>query len=323
GVIPAGFAPISTTFVSTTHGWFLGAGKCGGVACRALLVTRDAGRTFTAVSVPPTAVGQVRFANGSDGWAYGDATGGAQGLWRTDDGARHWHRVDARPVQSLAVDGPTVWVVVFTSTGSGAELDVGSVANDRLVLVTEVARRGGYVTAAQGSAFVDGVLGQGPYPGGLTVVDHSGVHQRSAPPCPGGDNLGTSEFELAPVDAPHLVAVCWGQPAAGTQRKSAFTSDDAGNNWTRRPDPPVDGYTGHFLEGSIAATSRATFISGGRSAVLRKIGNGPWRAVLDDGGTGDGFIYVGMTDDLHGVALNAQGAWLTADGGDTWRKLRF
>jgi hypothetical protein len=42
---------------------------------------------------------------------------------------------------------------------------------------------------------------------------------------------------------------------------------------------------------------------------------------LDEDGTG--FSFIGMTDDLHGVALGQRIGWMTADGGDTWRRLQF
>ncbi|MDP9168387.1 MAG: hypothetical protein M3O32_20340 [Actinomycetota bacterium] len=275
------------------------------------------------MAVPPAAVGQVRFANASDGWAFDPerSDGAYTGLWATHDGGRHWRQVETRPVPSVAISGGTVWAIIGNVDGSTPTLHRSTFTEAQFHALYMVPDRSAYVVATGKSAFAVGVQAAGPVGSSLTVVDAAGAHQRTVPPCPGRDS-GTSDFELAAVTEQRLVAVCSEQAGTGTQPKSAFTSPDAGRTWTRRGDPPLGGYTG-FFAGSIAATSRATFISGVRSPVYRQLGNRPWRSVLNDGGSGDGFIYVGMTDDLHGVALNAQGAWLTLDGGDSWRKLSF
>jgi hypothetical protein len=98
---PAGFEPVSASFVSARTGFVLGARDCAKLPCRARLEkTTNGGRTWTAVHAPAVplvsewtigstqpGVTTVRFADSRDGWVYEPA------LWATHDGGRHWQRI--------------------------------------------------------------------------------------------------------------------------------------------------------------------------------------------------------------------------------------
>jgi hypothetical protein len=88
-----GFVPLSFTAVSATDWWVLGSVPCRSRDCPAI-VTTDGGATFQPRPAPggpfgrgldlPAAARSIRFADSSDGWAFGPA------LYATHDGGRHW-----------------------------------------------------------------------------------------------------------------------------------------------------------------------------------------------------------------------------------------
>jgi hypothetical protein len=90
----SGFVPSSFTAVSASHWWLLGSLPCGFRDCPAIVSTTDGGATFQSRPAPggpfgpglkmPPAAGSIRFADSSDGWAFGPA------LYATHDGGRHW-----------------------------------------------------------------------------------------------------------------------------------------------------------------------------------------------------------------------------------------
>jgi hypothetical protein len=317
----SGFEPTSVSFVSTRTGWFLGTATCGQQRCAALLQTRDAGRTFVRRTAPPVHVAQVRFADLDQGWAFGNknsSTMGDPGLWRTHDGGRTWRRVLDTPVPSLEVGGGQVWAVELDGGGTAPRLFRGSLTGDGLRFAAGIPNRSATVTVGHGTAYVVAEQGAGPIPTRLVVVSRSST--RAYPnPCA---SKYTWNLQVAVGASKHLVAICSGEPAAGSQMKKSFASVDDGRTWTARPDPPWDGYIGPSLTGGVAATSTRTFMTGSRNGINVEIGSDRWRRVLlDDDGTG--FSFIGFTDDTHGVALGEHGAWMTDSAGEHWRRLRF
>lgn len=314
---PPGFRPLSATFVSMRTGWFLGADGCETAACTRLLVTRDGGRTFAELAAPPR-VGQVRFANLRDGWGFGGGLSQEAGLWRTTDGGRHWHQVlRGRAVTSLDVSRGVAWAIVLGPDGTGPQLFRGSTRDDRLLHVTDLPNRSGYVVASHGVAYAVGQHGASPLAPSLTLVDGSGPHRRRLPPCP----PDSFDVVLTASSATALDAVCPSEPSAGQQPKTAFVSEDGAQTWRRLPDPPSSGYTAD--PGQLAATSDALLLTGDRNGVVRERGTGRWQLVLAAPDDDTGFFFVGMTDDEHGVVLGLHEAWRTSDGGDHWRQLAF
>jgi len=314
---PQGFRPLSTSFISVRSGWFLG--TCGSGVCRELWKTTDGGRSFTRLTAPPAPTTEIRFADAREGWAFTSRTDvPAPGLWRTHDGGRHWRRVVRdRAVISLEAARGEVWMVMLMPDGLGPQVMRGSTTGDRLTKVMDVPNRSGFLVLSGDTAYVVGVQGAGPIAPSITAVDSTGAHARHAPPCTGQADRA---FDLAAAARRELVAVCFGEPSAGAQRKSASRSVDGGLTWRPVPDPPVAGYTSG--PGQLAAFGDLTLLTGSRSDVERERDGGPWRSVLTTQ-DGAGFTYVGLTDARHGVALSWTTAWLTSDGGTSWRALRF
>lgn len=127
GAPPKGFVPISVTAIDDNTYWVLGHAPCKNGTCTALAKTTDAGKTFTEVGAPPSAlvpdnpgnkdvfgadtISDVRFVDGNDGWAYGGA------LWETTDGGQHWVPVAIDgPVEQFAVASKHAWAIVLDAT---------------------------------------------------------------------------------------------------------------------------------------------------------------------------------------------------------------
>jgi len=83
--IPSGFQPAAISAISESDFWVLGSSGCGATACPSeILHTTDRGVTFQRIPAPASvflagspsgsgkpAVGALRFADPSDGWAFG------------------------------------------------------------------------------------------------------------------------------------------------------------------------------------------------------------------------------------------------------------
>jgi len=136
---PANFQPTSVTFVGNGRGGVIGAvigqagspGRCATKYCTSLAGTADYGQTWSGVSAPvapgatsPSGVSQLRFANLSDGWAYGPA------LYETSRGGWPWKRedigsqsvldVEAAPADTANGAPARAFAVFGTCPGSGA-----------------------------------------------------------------------------------------------------------------------------------------------------------------------------------------------------------
>lgn len=305
---------VSATFVSARTGWLLvDGGSCGGAACRRrLLRTDDGGRTFTRLPLPPAPVTQVRFGSDDDGWAFGqDVPSPGNGLWRTIDGGRHWELVLPHPVTSLEVTGGVAWAVVLSDDETTPALWRARATGNAWQQVRPIPNRSA-VLAASDRVYVLAVQGAGPIPPSVVVASASGTGLREAPPCPEGQ-----QPDLLAAGRGRVAVACAGDPSAGAQRKTLWTSSDGARTWRQEPEPPVSGY---LLGGSLGLTDRAVFLTGARNAVQRLDPDGRWRPVLRDDRDA-GFTFVGFVDDRHGVALSPAGTWHTTDGGTTWTRL--
>jgi photosystem II stability/assembly factor-like uncharacterized protein len=139
-----------------------------------------------------------------------------------------------------------------------------------------------------------------------------------------------------------LLAVCAGEPGAGSQEKSAVRSTNGGVTWTTELSCPVPG--GGVLPatcgspepdfgylGSLdAVTGDQAYMVGGRSSLLvTEDAGAQWLVVQPPiGGTDDGTWQVIFFSDLDGVVLGVDGnndeattIWHTTDGGITWRSV--
>jgi hypothetical protein len=354
--VPPNFQPTSVTFVGTHIGAVIGQagtpGHCATAYCTSLAGTSDYGSTWYGVSAPltgppdgPAGVGQIRFLNTSDGWAFGPQ------LWVTHNGGATWTQEDTggMRVTDLETAGDRAFALFAACTGSGT--DYGAMCT-AFSLYTSVAGsdrwqpvsgpvsglrlpQAGSAQAASASLVLaggpsggrgyllapSGELLSGPLSGGAWAV--AGEQAPCLPGTPGPDGQPTGA--LLAADSSALVLVCASATDAATdsQTKSVSASPN-GVTWSSpRSALPSGIATSVAVQGQgslvVLATDNGIYLSAD--------GGGNWQlAQASPGGAAAGergFSYVGMTSPLDGVALPADphlhAVFITTDGGRTWR----
>jgi len=319
------------TFVSPTEGWVLGTAPCSSAPCTSILRTLDAGETWQGIAAPRTAlsegvsqnpgsgVNQLRFANASDGWAFGPD------LWATHDGGSTWQAVSLPGVPAgstvMALEASAVTVTAVVTDGDGnIRIETSPVGQDAWAL-SPVS-----VPIGAGPVPVPQLVLQGSS-GWMVEVDRTviggarltnGQWQRWSPPCLNGGG----PMELAASSPLALVADCslgiWTGTPVGTH---LFVSQDGGTTFAEAPATiPGDG-------GAIASPSPSVAVVGSTDLVATFDGGQTWSTVYS-GGSGSGFDLVGFTTPEQGVAIRGtagEGSTLliTRDGGHSWSAVSF
>ena len=348
------FQPTSITFVSSRLGAVIGqgqpAGPCTGQpTCTSLAGTDDYGKNWFGVSAPPagspdgaSGVSQLRFLNEDQGFAFGPA------LWVTGDGGASWAQVGlpsgVRVTDLETVDGQ---VLAVWARCQGVGTDFAADCN-RFTLETAAAGSAGQLSAWRpvpgatalhaGSSRASAVLtlsaGATTDPssgtvflltpdgkvlaGGLTGQRLSTAGRVPAGCLPGPPQPGTGTPSLAQLtyQSGSLYLLCSGQGDM-----VLHVSADGGRSWPQRPAMPQ-----HGTATSLAAGGSGLVIVATTEGLVESTDDGQtWRLAVSPGrgGPGSGFSWVGMTDQLQGVALPADTSrhevWITRDGGQSWR----
>jgi hypothetical protein len=353
--VPPNFQPTSVTFVSTRTGWVIGQagspGHCATQYCTSMARTTDAGRTWSGVHAPlagapdgATGVGQLRFLNLSDGWAFGP------GLFVTHTGGETWTPVNTHGlrVTSLETVGDRVYALWASCTGTGAAYAGNCSA---FTLYSASAAGGGWApvgaattglaSGARGQAASlaltgsrgyllapDGTLYAGPVDGSAAWRKAGTVpgacHTGGTGPGATGPGAQPGEALLGAVDATSLILGCLipdsrNNPAAPVEQKLVYSSPNGGMSWIPMGTAPAQG-----IAASLAASPSASVIlATDRGIELLPRGETAWRAAtLTQAAPAGGFSYVGMTSVKQGIALPADPSagtvWFTYDGGHTW-----
>jgi len=352
-LVPVNFQPSSVTFVSKRTGWVIGQagspGHCATQYCTSVATTTDAGRTWSGVPAPlagapdgATGVGQIRFLNLSDGWAFGP------GLFVTHTGGETWTPVNTHGlrVTSLETVGDRVYALWASCTGTGPAYasncsaftlysasaagggwaPVGAattgLASGALGQAASLALTGsrGYLLAPDGTLYAGPVDGSaawekaGSLPGacraggtgtGGTGTGGTGTGGTGT----GGTGTGAQPGEalLGAVDATDLILGCLipesqNDPAAPVEQKLVYSSPNGGMSWIRMGTAPA-----HGIAASLAASPSASVIlATDRGIELLPRGETAWRAAtLTRAAPAGGFGYVGMTSVEQGIALPA------------------
>ncbi len=349
--VPPNFQPTSVTFVGTHIGAVIGQagtpGHCATAYCTSLAGTSDYGSTWYGVSAPltgppdgPAGVGQIRFLNTSDGWAFGPQ------LWVTHDGGATWTQEDTggMRVTDLETAGDRAFALFAACTGSGAGYGARCTA---FSLYTSLAGsdhwepvsgpvsglglpQAGSARAASASLVLtedrgyllapSGELLSGPLTGGAWTEASDQVPCLPGAPGPDGQPAGA----LLAADAGTLVLVCASatDTATDSQTRSVTQSTDNGVTWST---PQPAGSTG--IAASVASQGSTVLIATSAGIYLSADSGGSWAlAQASPAGAAAGqrgFSYVGMTSSLNGVALPADAGlhevFITTDGGRTWQ----
>jgi hypothetical protein len=359
--VPRNFQPTSVTFVSLSTGAVIGQagtpGRCGPPVpadCTSLAGTSDYGSTWYGVSAPVTGapdgshgVGQLRFLNAHDGWAFGPE------LWVTHDSGPHWtqEQTYGMRVTDLETAGDRAFAIFARCTGTGASYAATcssfslysspaesdqwkrvpvSVSPGGPMLPAAAPPRSASLVLSGGTGYLlapSGELLSGPLTGGAWTVTSAPVVSRHVSclpgaPGPSGQPTGT----LLAASGNELVLLCTSATSAAgdTQAKLVVESKDGGAHWSAVGTAPGAGIaTSIAFQGQDNLVVLATDVGIYQSTN----GGGSWHLTQpgpSGAATGEaGFSYVGMTSPAQGVALPADAGlhevFITTDGGSSWR----
>jgi hypothetical protein len=355
--VPPNFQPSSLTAVSSKTIFTIGQagtpGRCATIYCTSMARTQDAGATWTGLPAPltgspdgATGVGQVRFLEGINGWAFGPE------LWSTHDGGERWKQIGTSGQRVIDVEtvGERAFAIEATCTGTGADYatqctsftlySTPAKADDwtkvggsttRLTASSNIgsgntgtsstgtssgSTSGGAATAgtSAGSAalILTGSRGYLLAPDGTLYsgpVNGKGEWQgRDQIPCSPGQAQGDGEPSGALLGALTPTSLI----LTCTQSRAVYVSTDSGKSWQQTSTTPEG-----ISATSIAASQAATVILAASQGIeVLPTGTTTWRAATLTSTTGSasgsgpagGFSYVGMTNGLDGMALPANPA---------------
>jgi hypothetical protein len=351
--VPSNFQPTSVTFISQDTGAVIGQagtpGHCGPPnpsICTSLAGTSTYGTTWYGVSAPVTGapdgssgVGQLRFLNYRDGWAFGPE------LWVTHDGGAHWSQEQTygMRVTDLETSDGQAFAIFASCTGAGADyaahcssfslysspaesdswqrVPVAGTGLHRPGSASLVISGGsGYLLAPSGELLSGPLTGAGWSVASPPVVSR---HVRCLPgaPAAGGQPTGT----LLAGGPAELVLVCTSATsrAGDSQAKLLVESKDGGAHWSAVSAAPRAG-----IATSLAIVAQVNLVVLATDAGIYRStnGGGSWQLTQPaPGGAAAGqagFSYVGMTSATKGVALPADASlhevYVTTDGGGSW-----
>ncbi len=349
--VPQNFQPASITAVSTTTVFTIGQagapGQCATQYCTSVARTQDGGQTWTGLPAPltgapdgATGVGQIRFLEGINGWAFGPE------LWATHDGGKKWTQVGTNGQRVIDVEtvGRRAFAIEGDCTGGGQDFASNCTA---FTLYTTPAKADAWTEVgaattglskqgAPGAASLsltgtrgyllapDGTMFAGPVDGSASWQQVSRI------PCATGQAQADGEPQGALLDAASakdLVLACTANTNAGTQAKTLYLSSDYGRSWHQKwPAAPTDGIATSITD-SLGNDTITLATSTGIDVLNTAVG--VWQSASlagTDAGPSGGFSFVGMTTALRGMALPADPAhgtvWFTTDGGLSWNPSR-
>jgi hypothetical protein len=323
--VPSGFQPIALSAISERDFWVLGSSGCATATCRSeILHTTDGGLTFERIPAPasvflagsPSGGGQatvsaLRFANPSDGWAFGPGP-----AWSTHDGGAHWGELDFNWTFLQIEPGANgyVYAVVeicgLQGPASGCPyLVMRSRANPEAwsTISPPGSPSGRPVIGIHGDTVWVMYFGASP---GIEWTSHDdGEHWiRGAMPC---------EPDLGGAFDPVSTTVVWAFCATG-MAGGPFVSANGGASYVA-----AGGIGGLFWNGAMVAalSSRYAFVGAGNSALQVTTNAGQSYVSMPQFSDA---LWAGFTDSLVGYVItvdqtaNTSKLWRTIDGGASW-----
>jgi photosystem II stability/assembly factor-like uncharacterized protein len=327
---PAAFGPVGATFITRSVGWMLGVTLTGRQHLE-LFRTEDGGRHWAALATPPApwqwqsniarpdGVSGVTFADARDGWMFGP------GLWATHDGGRSWHRLTVNGGQADSVQAAGGQVLaVFTSCRAACQSGRPRFAvyhspagRDDWRPVNRASGLGaGQLALAGLTGYALGRPGYGELGSLVGTADLQGHWQHRPLPC--AHNFLPA---IVAASAAGVVVGCEWPPGEHPVPVRLYRSANGGLSWHALIALSLeDGI------GTLTITPAGVIIAGGmyNGMTISRDGGRSWHWVRSvdrtDAVGGGGLIEVTMFGNRVGVALvQMERAWLTRDGGRTWR----
>ena len=301
GPVPAAFQPQSFTAISEFTWWLLGTAPCGGHSCAAIVQTTDGGPHFTRIPAPPTGqVTNLRFADGSNGYAYG------QQLWSTHNDGASWTQLHlGTAIDDLAIADGYAYAIAF-SHGRG-RLMRSPVSRDAWTALPRVR-----------AGLLSGLWVQGPTVfiqsgSHLLVSNDQGTHFRRVG---GVRHAGDCSYDGG-------LQALWALCSTGMAPDEVLLSSDGGNTFraaAQVPDGPINSFGA--ADGTIAVAS-------GQGPLFRTTNGGAtWTRVSAPSAA---WTYIGFSDPTHGVALGNFGTgghqqnrlYYTINGGQSYHLVQI
>jgi len=290
----------------------------------------------TASSATTANVSRIRFADPSNGWAYGP------GLWATHDGARSWHQVPiaGRVISLEAAAGQADLVASPCQPGTpcpGIALLQSPAGSDSFVPVARQSTAGRDIGALAlhppaGFAALGATAASSGLGGPTTVQATADTHTWRPFPDPCRVTQQLSLSSVAAADARTLFTLCSGEGAAGSTAKQVVATTDGRSAVVGAPSRVGDG-------GQLAAATSSTLLLAASSAAswLERSTDGGrhWATVTQYNDGGAGFVDLGFTTASQGVVIHGKPETATTqpgqvdellatrDAGSTWHHVTF
>jgi photosystem II stability/assembly factor-like uncharacterized protein len=322
------------TFVSASEGWVLGTAPCAVAPCTSIVRTTDGGASWTGIPAPPVplasngpaglspGLSHLRFASPLDGFAFGSQ------LWATRDGGATWRHVWLPgSISDLETSAGVVYAAV--------------IGQDRTVTI--------YRSLASGGPWapVPGLPASVPDPDDTQAVSLGRItlHGTAAWIILGG-RLYATQTGLSWVQEPltctppyamastaaystqQLTLLCAGDPAAGSEGRTVYSSGDGGASFTLMSASAGPGDQFDLL---AEPTAQHIFLATSSAATLLDVSGDSGRTwspalFIDDGGLG--WSDFGFTTPAQGAAIEGNSRfgcrmYMTWDAGQTWHQVTF
>lgn len=337
---------LDIAFIDERYGWVLGRSTdCGlqRICPVAMSMTRDGGETWHAIPAPatyqsgsiaPGGVEHIRFANRSDGWAFGPS------LFSTHDGGLTWKEYPRMgEIVALEVTGRSVWAIERTCA------DVPPDACNLSLLVSTIDDQEWQPAPVQPALQNDGLQLVRPseqqawilHRGVLFKTDDGGMNwTRHIIPC-GGTHPQMPQ--ISSIDAQNLALLCTGSGSEAMIPSLLYISSNGGEEWQLASEIhlPLDNpqETHQALNDFAMPSPDRAFIAMARSTLFSTTDNGTtWNmaitaedmSALEEGG---GVWRVYFADEQHGWSIANiwneqtetvdQVLYHTDNGGENWK----
>lgn len=337
--VPAGFAPLSATFVTPDIGYTLGTAPCSGGRCLLLAGTLDGGRHWQSLGDPAPSAGAsistgsltsmhlgVRFADQDNGWIYG-YLGSTPVLWWTTDAGSSWQALAPTAMQgggiaALEATAGRAQAVVVRAVPPGIQVASAGKASAGWKAVSGILPAGD-VNAAHPDLVLQQTAGwlleQDPTYVAGARLSPSGSWTRWSPSCASSAYrvllaapTPTDLFELCQAASPH---------GGGT----VYVSGRGGQAGSWQPvGPTPGGLTPQAISANTTGSFAVAGQQGGRAVILLR----DTTAWVDPAWSGRGsFSQLGFENTEQGIAVlrTATGSQMlmTTDGGFNWHTVDF